>query len=607
MNMAKKFFVLFLLAAVFAFVPTFAVSANHGELLWDGDFTEQMQDEVYGWGNISVGNTIIVTPRATGTLIIPYQMQKITMVSDGDVSFAGNIVLLDRGIIEFDTTSGNISCGGVISGTGELVKTGTGTLTLTGANTYTGSTTNESGTLIIGTAQSPINIIGGLHAYGGTTTVRGNVDGERGVNARDDAEVTVFGNVRAFRDDAWGGVGVVAGYGATVTVHGNVSGLGGGTDGWSLGIEAFEGATVEVNGNVTGEWLGIEAYDDATITVNNGNVYGDVIVYYGSEFTLNNGNIFYNLYAEYDSKATVNGDVRGGLGAYENSTITINGGDVGGGALAQNSTIAVTNGSIGFVTAYEDSIIEVGANVVGDLLAYGSTITVGGNVEAIGADSHGVAASDNAVITIGGNISSSYLGVSVESGAQVTVNGTITASVYYISINGTPRTQESGTASATKAGFLEYTDGESFVWVGYKSISDEWTVTFNLADGTHIGGGLLSQTVSQNGAALAPVVSRSGWVFDGWDRTFNNVTGNITVTAQWLRLGAVATGGKGNPTSADLVWLARHLARHAGFEVLPEKRVANLRGEDRDAQADDITALLRWLVGYDLDYLIQTS
>jgi hypothetical protein len=100
---------------------------------------------------------------------------------------------------------------------------------------------------------------------------------------------------------------------------------------------------------------------------------------------------------------------------------------------------------------------------------------------------------------------------------------------------------------------------------------------------------------------------RSGWLFDEWNESYDIATGRTSVTAQWLRLGAVSTGGEGNVTSADIVWLARHIAGHAGFEVLPNKRVANLRGEDRDAQADDITALLRWLVGYDLEYLIQTS
>ena len=44
-------------------------------------------------------------------------------------------------------TNSNIS--GVISGAGALVRTGPGTLTLTAANTYTGSTTVNSGSLIV--------------------------------------------------------------------------------------------------------------------------------------------------------------------------------------------------------------------------------------------------------------------------------------------------------------------------------------------------------------------------------------------------------------------------------------------------------------------------
>ncbi|MCL2456143.1 MAG: leucine-rich repeat protein [Defluviitaleaceae bacterium] len=136
---------------------------------------------------------------------------------------------------------------------------------------------------------------------------------------------------------------------------------------------------------------------------------------------------------------------------------------------------------------------------------------------------------------------------------------------------------------------------------------DEWTVVFNPNNGTRIGGGLLSQTVQAGGSATAPILSRAGWVFNGWNGSFNNVTVNITVTARWLRLGAVASGGEGDVTSADILWLARHLAKHTGFEVLQNKRVANVRGEDRDPTANDITLLLKWLVGYDLESLILES
>jgi len=61
----------------------------------------------------------------------------------------------------------------------------------------------------------------------------------------------------------------------------------------------------------------------------------------------------------------------------------------------------------------------------------------------------------------------------------------------------------------------------------------EHTVTFNLAGGTRTGGGELVQTVPHGGAAVAPTVTHEGYTFAGWDRAFDNVTGTITVTAQW--------------------------------------------------------------------------
>ncbi|HMM05421.1 MAG TPA: S-layer homology domain-containing protein [Clostridiales bacterium] len=59
------------------------------------------------------------------------------------------------------------------------------------------------------------------------------------------------------------------------------------------------------------------------------------------------------------------------------------------------------------------------------------------------------------------------------------------------------------------------------------------TVTFHLNGGTRTGGGELIQTVPNGGAATAPVVTRSGCTFIGWDKDFTNVTQNLTVTANW--------------------------------------------------------------------------
>jgi uncharacterized repeat protein (TIGR02543 family) len=66
-----------------------------------------------------------------------------------------------------------------------------------------------------------------------------------------------------------------------------------------------------------------------------------------------------------------------------------------------------------------------------------------------------------------------------------------------------------------------------------------YTVTFDLVGkGTRSGGGDLSQTVNHGSGATVPTVSsNTGWIFTGWDKAFNNITGNTTVTAQY----AVAT------------------------------------------------------------------
>ena len=70
-----------------------------------------------------------------------------------------------------------------------------------------------------------------------------------------------------------------------------------------------------------------------------------------------------------------------------------------------------------------------------------------------------------------------------------------------------------------------------------------YTITFNLNGGTRTGGGELIQTVAKGSAATAPTVSRSSYTFTGWDKSFDNVTADLTVTASWSYNGGGGSGG----------------------------------------------------------------
>jgi VCBS repeat-containing protein len=68
-------------------------------------------------------------------------------------------------------------------------------------------------------------------------------------------------------------------------------------------------------------------------------------------------------------------------------------------------------------------------------------------------------------------------------------------------------------------------------------VRNTYTVTFDLGDhGTRIGGGELVQIVPHGGTPTPPtVVVENGWIANGWDKAFDNVTSDLTVTAQYVQ------------------------------------------------------------------------
>ncbi|MCL2047569.1 MAG: InlB B-repeat-containing protein, partial [Defluviitaleaceae bacterium] len=141
--------------------------------------------------------------------------------------------------------------------------------------------------------------------------------------------------------------------------------------------------------------------------------------------------------------------------------------------------------------------------------------------------------------------------------------------------------------------------------------NDTITLTFLTEGGEHIGGGSLIQEIplDETVTITPPELFRLEWVFNGWNVNGGNkidfenevFTEDRVLTPLWLRLGAVSSGGMGSVSSADVVFLARAIAGHDGFESIDE-RIADING-DGVVDSADITALLRWLVGFNLRFL----
>ena len=73
-----------------------------------------------------------------------------------------------------------------------------------------------------------------------------------------------------------------------------------------------------------------------------------------------------------------------------------------------------------------------------------------------------------------------------------------------------------------------------------------YEIRFEMNGGTLISGQLL-QRIEEGGAAEAPEVQRAGYVFDGWDKSFDAVSESMVVVAQWTptyRISFDPAGGK---------------------------------------------------------------
>ncbi len=93
-----------------------------------------------------------------------------------------------------------------------------------------------------------------------------------------------------------------------------------------------------------------------------------------------------------------------------------------------------------------------------------------------------------------------------------------------------------------------------------------YEVRFEMNGGTLVDGRLL-QRVEEGSAAAAPEVEREGFAFDGWSESFDSVTENMVVVAQWSRRYQITFDAEGG---RFLSGEAEQLVREGDLPEAPE-------------------------------------
>ena len=119
--------------------------------------------------------------------------------------------------------------------------------------------------------------------------------------------------------------------------------------------------------------------------------------------------------------------------------------------------------------------------------------------------------------------------------ATITVNGQTVTSGRNFTINlGTSNSTTSVTTTAKGSnknarGTVSFSN---LVYTVTYTVTTYYTVTFKDWDGTI----LKTESVAEGGSATAPSnPTRTGYKFSGWDKTFSNITGDLIVTAQYIK------------------------------------------------------------------------
>ena len=109
-----------------------------------------------------------------------------------------------------------------------------------------------------------------------------------------------------------------------------------------------------------------------------------------------------------------------------------------------------------------------------------------------------------------------------------------------------------------------------------------YEVRFEMNGGTLVSGSLLQQIEAGSGAE-APEVQRDGYLFDGWNESFDAVDKNMVVVAQWIRTYNIVFDPAGGTVSSGTA------EQQVAEGALPEAPEVTLDGADFQGWSPEIT------------------
>ena len=305
-----------------------------------------------------------------------------TTVSGGTLtgnttSLQGNIT--NNATVAFDQAT-NGTYGGILSGSGALVKTGAGTLTLTGANSYAGGTTVNGGTLTGTTSSLQGNILNNATVafnQGANGTYGGILSGSGALVKTGAGNLTLTG-----ANSYSGGTTVSAGTltGTTASLQGNILNnatvaFDQGTNGSYAGAMSGSGVLTK-NGAGALTLTGTNTYGGGT-TVNAGVLIGNSLSLQGD--ILNNAALVFDQASDGTYGGTLTGS--GSLTKNGAGKLVLTGTNVAGGGTTVSGGILAVNGSLtSSVTVTNGGALGGSGQVIGAVAVSGGTLAPGNSI-----------------------------------------------------------------------------------------------------------------------------------------------------------------------------------------------------------------------------------